>query len=529
MQYDTEMPLNSSRQLANGTRERLRRRQRIKQPTIEQLEVRVTLSGTGTWTPLANLMPGSGSGTGNMMLLSNGTVMIQGGGDSVTNNAKWYALTPDSQGNYVDGTWSQLASMKLKRLDYASVVLPDGDVMVLGAEYSGPTLAKNYTSETEIYDPVSNTWKVTARVPESKYGDQPVEVLPNGTVLTPSGNNTTTYIYSPVTNSWSTGPSKLNGDTSYEENWAKLPAGEIMSVTTAGSRLRVPQVFLPSSTQWAATASLPAVLSYAPSGYILEMGPGVMLPGGRFWQIGGNDLTAIYVLPRNTGSAGRWMAGPSIPQPLSNKLLTGADVAAAVLPSGQVLFTASPWLAKPTSVYLFNPKANNGNGSITAISPPVRNGTAGQSINKPGWYSYFLDLPNGQILYDQRSDSQLWLYTPSGAPVNSWRPTVSSVSLVRGNIYTVSGTQFNGMSEGAYYGDDAEMSTNFPIVTLTAQNGTVYFARILNWSNTGVQTGSARVTTRMILPSGLRMGTYSLRVIANGIASAPYTIHIRKT
>jgi hypothetical protein len=47
--------------------------------TVEQLETRTLL--TGTWTTLSNLAP---SNTGTMMLLSDGSVMVQGGGTTNT-------------------------------------------------------------------------------------------------------------------------------------------------------------------------------------------------------------------------------------------------------------------------------------------------------------------------------------------------------------------------------------------------------------------------------------------------------------
>ena len=51
--------------------------------------------------------------------------------------------------------------------------------------------------------------------------------------------------------------------------------------------------------------------------------------------------------------------------------------------------------------------------------------------------------------------------------------------------------------------------------------GKSLFARTSNWSSTGVQTGSTPVSTDFSLPAYLPNGTYSLTVIANGIASAP--------
>src|SRR5262249_17785753 len=80
-----------------------RRAERQNRPlTLEHLESRDLLSGV--WTPLVNTAPAS---IGTMMLLTDGTVMAEAGGQS----KNWYQLTPDSQGNYANGTWSTLASM----------------------------------------------------------------------------------------------------------------------------------------------------------------------------------------------------------------------------------------------------------------------------------------------------------------------------------------------------------------------------------------------------------------------------------
>ena len=116
---------------------------------------------------------------------------------------------------------------------------------------------------------------------------------------------------------------------------------------------------------------------------------------------------------------------------------------------------------------------------------------------------------------------------PTAAPDETWRPRISSiVASTTTGAYTLTGTQLNGMSEGAIVGDDAEMATNFPIVTLTASNGTVSYATTFNWSSTGVQTGTAAVTTQFTLPTGIASGTYQLCVIASGISSAPFSFKV---
>src|SRR5262249_50661730 len=90
---------------------------------------------------------------------------------------------------------------------------------------------------------------------------------------------------------------------------------------------------------------------------------------------------------------------------------------------------------------------------------------------------------------------------------------------------TLTGTQLNGISEGASFGDDAEMSTNFPIVQLTNDaTGQAFYARTFNWTP-GVATGSTPVTTQFTLPDGLPQAIYSLRVVASGTARAPLPFH----
>ena len=67
------------------------------------------------------------------------------------------------------------------------------------------------------------------------------------------------------------------------------------------------------------------------------------------------------------------------------------------------------------------------------------------------------------------------------------------------------------------------MDTNYPIIELKNGSGQVYFAQTFNWSSTGVATGSTPVTTDFSLPASMPYGTYSLTVVANGIASNPVT------
>src|SRR6266853_2187598 len=89
-----------------------------------------------TWTALTN-QPGVPVGT--PLLLTDGTVIAQQmTTDGSFGTGQWLRLTPDNTGNYINGTWSQIASMPAGYAPtfYASAVLPDGRVVIEGGEYN---------------------------------------------------------------------------------------------------------------------------------------------------------------------------------------------------------------------------------------------------------------------------------------------------------------------------------------------------------------------------------------------------------
>jgi hypothetical protein len=437
-----------------------------------------------------------------MLLLSDGTVMVQGGGNPTTVTKTWYQLSPDSSGSYVNGTWTQLPSMGLEREWYASNVLRDGRVFVLGGEDSGPHGDMNWTNTGEIYDPVANTWTNIADFPRTQFGDDPSEVLPDGRVLAGYLLGAPTYIYDPATDSWSTAASKLRRDRSDEETWIKLPDDSILSydVFDASAGVAHSQRYIPSQNVWVDAGDVPVILSNAQVGY--ELGPAFRLPDGRAFFLGATGHTAFYDPASNS-----WAAGPDIPDNM-----TAADVPGAMMPDGKILFAAGPvpFFSAPTTIYEFDPTTN----SYTDVTP------AGYDLSLRPNDDRMLVLPSGDVLLSNESD-QLIVYTPDGSPDPSWQPQIRRIHEKADGTYRLRGLQLNGISEGASYGDDAEMSTNYPIVRLDDGNGDVFYARTYNWSSTGVATGSARVSTDFALPAGIPPGQYALSVVANGISSAP--------
>jgi hypothetical protein len=134
-----------------------------------------------------------------------------------------------------------------------------------------------------------------------------------------------------------------------------------------------------------------------------------------------------------------------------------------------------------------------------------------------------LDLPDGTVLLGQQLDSIYYQYTPSGSPLAAGKPTISSIIPQCPN-FKITGTLFNGISEGAAYGDDWQMATNYPIVRLT-QGTNVYYAKSYNWNRTGVvMTGNLLDTASFSVPATIPAGTYSAQVIVNGNPSASVLI-----
>jgi len=161
-------------------------------------------SHAAQWIALTNLAP---SDTSTMLLLTDGTVMVQG-----SPRDTWLRLAPSANGSYADGTWSSLASMSTPRLYFASHVLPNGKVWILGGEYSGPALQPNTTNTGEIYDPVSNTWSPIAPHPDTNFGDDPTMLLPKGKILAGSIFTNSTYLYDIASDTWSFAASKVYPD-----------------------------------------------------------------------------------------------------------------------------------------------------------------------------------------------------------------------------------------------------------------------------------------------------------------------------
>jgi len=465
----------------------------------------------GIWTPLARQAPDY---IGTMLLLTDGTVMAQGA--SGTNNdgtsKHWFKLTPDASGSYVNGTWTQLADMHHERLYYASTVLRNGKVFIAGGEYTEAGGVD--TNTAEVYDPVADAWTEILGPPGWAYiGDAPVKTLFDGTVLLGDifGGRQGRYDY--TTNTWTSGGDK-NVQCS-EESWALLPDQSVLTVDTDNPPFA--ERYLPASNTWVSAGRTPVDMVQNSSH---EIGPAVLLPGGQCLFVGATGHTALYDY---TNPASPWMAGPDFPADGSSTagaLLEAKDAPGCLLVNGKVLCLVAPHgdaYDYPNGQQFFEYAYDAGGGTLTAAPD------AGlDSAKAPAFIGRMLALPSGQVLFSN-FNTQLTVYTPDSGPNPAWKPFVSGVLANTDGSFQVSGTQFNGLSEGAYYGDDASMSTNYPLVRLTDSSGAVSYARTFGHSTMGLATGSLPVSTNFTAPPPRN---YQLQVVANGIASDPVSLTV---
>jgi hypothetical protein len=467
---------------------------------------------SGTWAALAQKFPGT-SFPDTALLLTDGTVLMH---DGCTPD--WYKLTPDLMGSYLSGTWSKTASMApgYKPLYFSSQVLPDGRLIVNGGEYND--CKASWSNLGALYDPVADVWtEVKPPAGWRTIGDAQSVVLADGTYMLADccTFNEAKAVIDGKNVTWvPTGTGKA--DRNDEEGWTMLPNQKLLTVD-ANRDLTTPfndtEIYTPATGTWKAGAATPSQLVDAGSH---EIGPAVLLPNGLMLQIGATAHTAVY-----DWRSAAWTAGPDMPN--IGGVLDSADGPAAVLPNGNILAQVSPGVFNTPSHFVEITVNSPTDVSIVQVSEPA------SAADQSSYEGRMLVLPTGEILWS--SDvGDIQIYSPMGSAKGSWRPVVSSVAptIKRGSANNlVQGTGFNGLTFGGYYGDDAQMSTNFPIVRIVNKaTGHVCYARTHGHATMGISDGGP-TSTLFDVPATCEVGKSTLVVVANGIASAPQTIKLR--
>jgi hypothetical protein len=457
----------------------------------------------GSWTKVTAVGPSAG---GHMLLLTDGSVLMINSDCSPT--ALWYRLVPDHTGSYVKGTWVSAGAFLpgYNPLYFASAVLPNGQVIIMGGEYTGCNAV--WTTEGAMYNPKSNKWTLMAGPTGwTTIGDASGVVLPNGKFMLAnccSAQQALLTKASPPT--WTaTGSGKV--DENDEEGWTLLPNGNLLTVDAYVKATCCPmgsEIYNTSTGTWSSAGSTTVNLVDPKS---RELGPAILRPDGTVFYAGATTNNSIY-----DTKTGTWSAAPKF-----GGTLDIADGPAALLPDGNVLFDTSP------GVYLKGSQFFEWDGTtLNSVPAPPR------AAMDSSYVGSMLVLPTGQILFTDNSPD-VEIYTPAGSPCTGCAPTVTSVAstLTHGHANNIiRGTQFNGLSQGSAYGDDAQQATNYPLVRITDSAGHVVYCRTHSFSTMGVATGGKLVSAQFDVPSTIALGTGTLEVVANGIASTAMAVTI---
>ncbi len=498
------------------------------------------------WTALAH-PPGDHLDT--CLLLTNGTVMCH-----VYGTNRWDRLTPDASGSYQNGTWSAMPAMpngndpnnpfgscvdcEYAPLFYASAVLKDDRAIVIGGEYNGDPQTNSqfqvWTNIGFIYDPVSDSWsnQLSEVFGGGSIGDTQSVILQDGTFLLADIVNNNFESLNPATGVFTaknpTGKADSRND---EEGWTILSDGTVLTVSSnvASSFQR----YNPSTNAWGAAGATPVNLADTGpgSGENQEVGPCALRPDNKLFCFSGNAAgqNALYTLSSNSWSHTANMDFPA--SPLGDHFSV-PDGPAATLPNGNILVMASTMHpvflgdANPPSHFYEVSQSTN---ALTQVAD------SSHAASFSSYQGRMLVLPTGEVLltaYNQQLNTpvdEAMLYSNGGAPQSTWRPSVTNApsTLAPGGVYTISGTLFNGFTEGATYGDDAQMSTNYPLVRITNQTTHhVFYARTYNHSRMGIEPvgNGSTVTTNFQVPRNFETsGSSTIEVVANGIASTTHT------
>lgn len=184
-------------------------------------------------------------------LLTDGRVLVTGGSD-----ARGKAVGPAEIFDPNTGTWSLAAPNIVPRLGHSASLLHDGRVIVVGGLPFDSSCEP--IGSAEVYDPSTDRWSMTAKIPVPAGLGTAAVSLKDGRVLISGGGTACGEVYSaaalfdPSTNTWSTTasmelPAQFHAATVLEDGRVIVSGG----TSTAVAPEFIASVYDPNTAAWA--------------------------------------------------------------------------------------------------------------------------------------------------------------------------------------------------------------------------------------------------------------------------------------
>ena len=513
---------------------------------ISALPASTTQSG-GPWSLVTQpSFRNTGYSPQQLFLLTNGKVFVQVSNDKGL--TQWWLYSPDSSGNYQNGTWKRAADAPAgyNPINFNGAVLHDGNFMMMGGEQNfdaNGVMSTDTINTGALYNVATDSWS-TISPPNNGQGDwnvipdAPMALLANGqymqgaggsvydgkggsTIGKPNSGLDQSALYNPATKSWTiTGTNKVGSNN--EGGYELLQNDNVLNVSSDNYGQRgvagPAEVYNPATGLWSPAGTTPTSLFFS------ETGATIGLPNGKVLGTGPLGTAALYDPVTNS-----WTAAASLPKLKNGLQLSCSDNAAAILPSGNVLMAVSTFPQTPNGGASFMGPAIYVEYDVATDSwktlPYDLSGipSASQGVNM----IFFLDLPNGQVMVIH--DGTMELFTDTGAPNSSWLPAVSSVSstsVTPKTSFTVTGTQLAGLTQGTNWGDESMNATNYPLVRIVNDaTKAVSYATVTSVSSTSIAPNAA-ATLDFTVDTSIQNGSSKLYVVASGVSSTGTAVTI---
>ena len=229
-------------------------------------------SSSGKWTLTGNMAEARQSFPA--VALKNGMVLVSGGlgaSGTILNGAELYSPTT--------GTWSSAGSLLVARYGQTATLLSNGKVLVSGG--CTATGCGTSTADSELYDPMSNSWAATGSLTTAR-GLHTAVPLKSGKVLAIGGYMggpiASCELYDPTKGTWI--PAVSSTVARYLNTSTLLPDGKVL--VTGGKPSRGPtnsaELYDPAANTWTLTGSM-SIGRYGHTAGLLPDGT-VILAGG---------------------------------------------------------------------------------------------------------------------------------------------------------------------------------------------------------------------------------------------------------